>query len=306
MPRDPEPPIQFRTLYESALVCLNDYICCAAQGGPAAEEHSVSNNVVLMRRGAFCKHFGRRSAAADVNQAVFFAKDSTYRVSHPADCGDRGTVFVVAPGVLNAIVRELDPSVEDHPERPFQFVTGPCSDGVFWRHRDLVRRLESADAEPLEPFWADVTALELIADVLQAAFERKGLPTKRRRNGTDANHAERAEAAKNYLAARLCEPITLNDVARAVHASPFHLARVFRQQTGVPIHRYMTRLRLRASLERLAEGASDLSALALEFGFSSHSHYTSAFRGEFGRSPSDVRRQSSPGALREMSKNLKV
>jgi AraC-like DNA-binding protein len=301
----PENPLTFRILYDSPLVRVRDYRCCIGRGGPAAEEYSGSNDIVLMRHGAFCKHFGRRRFTADVNQAVFFAAGSTYRVSHPADCGDRGTVFVAAPRVLRDILRELDPSSDDRPERPFSFVTGPCDAGEFWRHRELVRRLESADSDPLEPLWADATALQLVADVLAAAFARHGLPRPRRRNGTEADHADRIEAAKSYLADRLGERLTLDDVARAAHASPFHLARVFRQRTGVPLHCYLTRLRLRAALERLADGANDLTTLALQLGFSSHSHFSDAFRREFGRSPSDVRR-ATRRSLREMSKNLKV
>ena len=135
---------------------------------------------------------------------------------------------------------------------------------------------------------------------------RHGVPRKPRRNGTDTDHVDRAEAAKVYLASRLGERITLDDVARAVYASPFHLARVFHQRTGVPIHRYLTRLRLRASLERLDDGANDLTELALELGFSSHSHFTDTFRREFGSPPSDLRRNNRRRTLREMSKNLEV
>lgn len=283
-------PISFHPLYESPLVSVRDYVCRAARGGPMCEETSCSNHVVLMRHGVFCKHLGRRSVTADVNQAVFFSRDTAYRVSHPADCGDRGTVFAVAPRVLNDIVRELDPSVDDHPGRPFPFVTGPCEAGLFWRHRALVQRLENAEAAPPEPLWADVTALQLTADVLEAAFTRwPRAYRKRRRDGTEADHAERTEAVKLYLASRLGERVTLDDVARAVHASPFHLARVFQRRTGVPIHRYLTRLRLRAALERLGDGADDLTAVALDFGFSSHSHFSDAFRREFGRTPSAAR-----------------
>ncbi|MGH9769987.1 MAG: helix-turn-helix transcriptional regulator [Blastocatellia bacterium] len=79
--------------------------------------------------------------------------------------------------------------------------------------------------------------------------------------------------------------LTLDDIARAVGASPFHLARLFQRRTGAPVHRYLTCLRLRASLERLADGASDLAALAFELGFSIHSHFTDSFRREFGRAP---------------------
>ena len=309
MSRQPEDPLTFRTLYQGPLVRISEYRCRAGRGGPAAEEYSDANHIVLMRSGAFCKHFGRRSITADVNQAVFFSQGSTYRVSHPADCGDRGTILSLSPRVLLDIVREHDPSVDDRPDRPFPFATGPCDPPVFRGHGELARSLTPDGSGPVDPLRTDATAIHLIADVLGAAFARHGSESgrgpgrRRRRSGTDADHAERAEAARAYLARRLGERVALDDVARAVHASPYHLARVFRERTGLPIHRYLTRLRLRAAVERLADGASDLTSIALELGFSSHSHFADAFRREFGRTPSDVRRDRGHRALRELSKN---
>lgn len=299
-----ENPLTYHLLYESPILSVRDYRCRIGRGGPAAEEYSGINNIVLMRHGAFCKHFGHRSVTADVNQVVFFSKDSTYRISHPADCGDRGTVFDLSPAVLNEIIRELDPSIDDHPEQPFPFVTGPCDSSLFWRYHEFAQRLDTSQVDSLEPLWTEVSAIQLVADVLKAAFARhgRGVPQARRRNGTDANHADCTEAVKTYLASRLSERITLDDIARAVYASPFHLARLFQQRTGIPVHRYLTLLRLRAALDQLAAGVDNLTALALELGFSSHSHFAAAFRREFGRTPSDVRRQT----LREMSKNLIV
>jgi AraC family transcriptional regulator len=286
MPSSPERPITFHTLHDGPLVAVRDYRCHSRRGGPEAEEHSRGDHIVLMRHGAFCRHFGRRSVTADVNQAVFFARGSSYRVSHPADCGDRGTVFVPAPGVLQDLLQELDPDSAGRDGSAFPFATGPCEAHVFRRHRALVQRLEARDVDPL---WVEVTALELVADVLRAAFTRHRLPRRPRRTATHADHAERAEAARAFLSSHLTERITLPDIARAAHASPFHLARLFQRHTGVPVHRYLTRLRLRAAQERLAAGAPDLTALALEFGFASHSHFTDAFRREFGESPSAVR-----------------
>jgi AraC-like DNA-binding protein len=241
-----------------------------------------------------------------VNQAIFFSKGSTVRVSHPADCGDRGTVFTLAPRVLRDIVRELDPSGDQSSDRPFPFATGPCDANAFWRHRELVQRLAAQDERPLEPLWADVTALQLSADVLAAAFRQAGVARRKQRAATDREHAERAEAAKTFLASSMGRRITLDDVAKAVHTSPFHFTRIFQQRVGVPVHRYLTRLRLRAALERLAEGCDDLTALALDLGFSSHSHFTDAFRREFGTTPSEVRRSASRRDLGRMSKNVEV
>ena len=71
------------------------------------------------------------------------------------------------------------------------------------------------------------------------------------------------------------------------------------------MHQYRSRLRLRTALERIHEGASDLTRLALELGYSSHSHITEAFRRAFGLVPSACR-QLTRRSLREMSRNLKV
>jgi AraC-like DNA-binding protein len=295
-----KPEIDFRTLYKSPLVHVSDYDCHAHESGQSAEEQSENNSIVLMRHGTFAKHFGKRQVTADVNQAVFFSKDSVYRISHPAECGDRGTVFIIAPRVLKDIIRELDPTVDEHADQPFNFVTGPCDLGIFRRHRDFVMRLEGAESEPLEHLWADETALQLVADVLDSAFDHHGKAPEVRRESTAKDHAERTEAAKTYLATRLSEAVTLNEVARAVHASPFNFARIFQQQTGLPVHRYLTQLRLRVSLERLADGESDLTNLALDLGFSSHSHFTDVFRRELGVTPSEIRKTS----IRKISKNL--
>jgi AraC family transcriptional regulator len=300
---EPQQKITYRTLYDSPLIEVHDYVCRHKACGQSADEESDANRIVLMRHGAFAKHFEKRQVTADVNQAVFFTKGSVYRVSHPTDCGDRGTTFRVAGSVLNDIIRELDPEIEARPDRPFPFVTGPCKTSIFWRHREFVRRLESAASEPLEELWADITGLQLVADVLEDAFEHSGAK-RRRRPATNADHGARTEAAKIYLASRMSEAVTLHDVASAVNASPFNFARIFQQQTGVPIHRYLTMLRLRAALERVADPHDDLTKIALDLGFSSHSHFTSLFRREFGEAPSAIRQRMSPKTLREMSKNL--
>ena len=54
--RDKE--IVFRPLYESPIVSVHDYCCHIERGGPGAEEESDANNIVLMRHGAFSRHFG--------------------------------------------------------------------------------------------------------------------------------------------------------------------------------------------------------------------------------------------------------
>jgi AraC-like DNA-binding protein len=280
--------LTFKTLYDSPMISVRDYICRDLTHDHSPEEESEVDGIVLMRHGAFARHFGKKTATADVNRSTFFAKDSVYTVSHPGDCGDRGTSFVVADSILVDIIRELDPSIDEHPDQKFPFTDGPVDAELFMRHRDFVRRLEQSEVSPLEPLWADITGLQLIADVIEAAYAHSGAKP-RKRPATLEDHAERTEAAKAYLANRIGENVTLDEVASAVACSPFNFARIFQQQTGLPLHRYLTRLRLRAALERLPD-APDITSLALELGFSSHSHFTEVFRREFGKTPSEFRR----------------
>ena len=62
---------------------------------------------------------------------------------------------------------------------------------------------------------------------------------------------------------------TLRPLAGEVAVSPFHLARGFRQAVRLPIHRYLSHLRLRVALARLTGVGGDLLTVALDCGFSS-------------------------------------
>ena len=102
-------------------------------------------------------------------------------------------------------------------------------------------------------------------------------------------HAAIAAAAKRRLAAQLDAPNRIPEIAAELGVSQFHLAHVFQKQTGLSIHRYLQRLRMATALVRLHDGEESLSRLALDLGFSSHSHFTAVFRQHFGKSPSAVR-----------------
>jgi AraC family transcriptional regulator len=300
-PRAAEAVRSFRTLHVGEAVAVRAYDCREGRCGPGAEERSATTTIVLLRRGVFCRHFGSKSAVADVNQAVFFAAGSEYRVSHPADCGDRGTILVPSERVLRDAVGQHDPAAAAHPELRLPFAAGPCDESVYLRHQALARGLQQGTQEPL---WAEETALGLVAEVVRAAYSCSGRLG--RRQSTDDDQRERIEAVRSLLASRFAEKLSLAALAKAVHSSPFHLARLFKRSTGGPIHRYQTRLRLRAALERLAEGRGDLTQLALDLGFSSHGHFTEAFRREFGRTPSQARAEAGPRGLRQRSKDLEA
>ncbi len=95
--------------------------------------------------------------------------------------------------------------------------------------------------------------------------------------------------AKAALALRLEDKFGLAELAADFGCSRYYLSRLFRREVGMSIPRYRLELRLRRAIDRLADAKGDFSRLALELGFSHHSHFTSAFRRVVGCSPSQAR-----------------
>jgi AraC-like DNA-binding protein len=90
------------------------------------------------------------------------------------------------------------------------------------------------------------------------------------------------------LEEHLADQIRLVDIGKAVGASPAYLTATFRRVEGLSLHQYLTQLRLARALAEVPY-TDNLTALALDTGFSSHSHFTAAFRRAFGCTPSQFR-----------------
>lgn len=111
------------------------------------------------------------------------------------------------------------------------------------------------------------------------------------REGTAAQQ-ELVANAKRYIASRATERIRLADVGNALGISPVYVTEVFRRVEGVPFYQYALRKRLERAIRLLPGYRADLSALALELDFASHSHFTTAFRRAFGCTPAAFRERA--------------
>jgi transcriptional regulator GlxA family with amidase domain len=197
------------------------------------------------------------------------------------------------------VVAHFEPAVVERPDEPFPFSHGPSDAASYARQREVVQAI-AAGAEP-EPLQVEETMLRVLAQVLARAYAAHGFrPPRRPRSPGHA--VEIAARVQSFVAGRLGERLTLARLGRAVASSPFELCRLFRSATGWTLHAYVLELRLRAALERVAESRSDLSAVAQDFGFASHAHFTSAFRTRFGLTPSTFRSTASGSRLRAAAK----
>jgi AraC family transcriptional regulator len=84
--------------------------------------------------------------------------------------------------------------------------------------------------------------------------------------------------------------LSVGELARIAHLSPFHFSRAFKQATGMAPHRFIIERRVAQAKQRLAHGTDSLAEIAYVTGFSSQAHLSSLFRKITGVTPKQYRR----------------
>jgi AraC family transcriptional regulator len=94
------------------------------------------------------------------------------------------------------------------------------------------------------------------------------------------------------MEAEIDSDLTLTQLAAESGYSRTHFLRMFRGATGQSPHRYLLELRLNKAESMLTNFSLSLVDIALACGFSSHAHFSTAFRSRYGVSPSAYRRRA--------------
>ncbi|HXU31731.1 MAG TPA: AraC family transcriptional regulator [Thermoanaerobaculia bacterium] len=293
------PGIDIDWLFVSSSLRISRWRCQAQSPELSGDRCQPWHVLGFTHVGAFVMQTEGRSLVVDANTVMLHSPGIPYRTAHPFGGGDRGSSLVLRPGVLREMVARYDPArVESAPET-FRFPAphAICPPKGYLLQRllfELLSRPNGADLMRIEE-----TGLSLAESAIRECF-RRVVPVKRQaRAATVRQHRECVEAAKGLLVERFREPLRLDDLALQLNVSSCHLARLFKRETGLPIHRYLNRLRLRCALEGLPECGRDLTSLAFDLGFSSHSHFSASFGQEFGLTPSQVQQIAHSGHLPE-------
>lgn len=269
-----EPSIQLPL--STQILTLRDVVCSGECRHKSAEECAQVTHLVFPYRGVYVRHVGSVDAVAEANQVVFFNADESYRISHPIKGGDACLSLMIGEPLLS----ELMP-------------TEQVRDGgalAFRRQRLRIDARAQALVAVLRHGLSRGIAETLEAETLVLTLVRRAL-------GERTSHATKASAgrqklvdrAKLVLSSDVGRRWTLAEIAAEVGVSPVYLTQVFQQVEAMPLYRYQLRLRLARALDLLGQ-YDDLTSLSMDLGFSSHSHFSSAFRQTYGRTPAQFQR----------------
>ena len=243
--------------------------------------------LVFPRTAVRIKQADRRSVIASPNHVMFYNSRQSYHREMISHRGDRCEFYAVDPETLVEALRGTGSRLTDRIESPFLHSHGPCSAEIYFLQRSLFRYCRS---EPTpDPIYVEETFLQLLARISALAEPKTNSPENVRRERTVAGRRQKVEHAVEYVSRNFQTNLGLAEIADAVDSSVFHLCRIFKASIGLSLHQYISQLRIRATLEDLFESKRCLTQVALDYGFSSHSHFTNSFRTVFGFPPSRLR-----------------
>jgi AraC-like DNA-binding protein len=265
-------------LLQTRSVKLLDVLCRGECRRESAEEYSRTTHLVFPYRGVYVRHLGSDDAVAEANQVLFFNRAEGYRVSHPVEGGDASLSLSIADGLLHELVpKEQLREGDELAFRRQRLRIDPRAQALvaLLRHGLSRRAVEILEAETL-----------VLTLVRRAVGERTSHAA-----GASPGRRKLVDRAKLVLAADLARRWTLAEIAAEVGVSPVYLTQAFQQVEAMPLYRYQLRLRLARALDLLGR-YDNLTALSLDLGFSSHSHFSSAFRQAYGRTPAEFQRSA--------------
>lgn len=180
-------------------------------------------------------------------------------------------IMYVDPELLRRVRAELTGKASDI---PFFSKTVVRDDSTARRILRLHRALENS-ASTLER-----ESLFLLA-MMQLITRHADSKTGSQSSGSENSAVVRA---REYLRANAKENITLDELANVAFLSPFHLLRVFREETGLPPHAYQTQIRIERAKQLLRDRFS-ITQTALTTGFFDQAHFSKQFKRHVGISP---------------------
>lgn len=294
-----------QTIYQGNLVQFGLFRCHPSHPsfvdtGPIRRGHLL----VFPRTCVRITHEGGNPVVANPNVVMFYNEGQSYRRAAVSQKGDWCEWFAYCPTVIADALEGYDPTAIERLDHPFALTHGPSDATSYMAQRlavDHVLTAGSADRLQIEELM-----LSVLYRVVNNAFGQKTKNHHSPRAATERSYRELVQFAQEYIATHFDQQLLLDRIAQKVHSSPYHLCRIFRQRTGVTIHKFQDQLRLRTALNQLPDSCGDLSGLAHDLGYSSHSHFSNAFRRTFGLSPSHLSKTPSAQKITELRKILIV
>ena len=140
--------------------------------------------------------------------------------------------------------------------------------------------------EHIKPSYIRIKLLELLLILTEMDFDRIKNDyvyfSKSQRNCTRQIH--------DFIVGHIKEHYTIEELAERFEISPTAMKRCFKGMYGAPVYAYLRTYRLQIAEKLLREGNLSVGEIATEIGYTNPNKFTSAFRGEYGMTPTEYKK----------------
>lgn len=171
-------------------------------------------------------------------------------------------------------------------EQPLNKVE-PCAD---IQNISMRRLFAGLAAELRTPGFASQTLVESMLMGLAVELARHMGP--RERGGQHSRSPRQVQNIIDYVMENLSSPLGVADIARDCNMSVRHVARVFKEGTGVSLGEFVARSRIALAKELLRSDGARIKEISWRCGFNSTSAFSAAFRSATGQTPKAFRSTS--------------
>lgn len=134
---------------------------------------------------------------------------------------------------------------------------------------------------PDSGFVCQAALLEMLGSLFALRYESEAM---------GRSHGEVAVIhAKRFVEAQFHRELSLEEIARHVSLSPYHLAKLFKRFTGVTPMQYQLQLRMHQAKRLLRSQLLSIKAVAAQVGYNSAPSFSRAFKREVGVAPNEFR-----------------
>jgi len=207
------------------------------------------------------------------------------------------SVLALDPAFVDKVAEQVFGLSPEH----YRFeLTERSSDSAITNIAGVLSR-EVVRAEPGSKLYAESLANILAVHLLRhyaVCADGQNLQACSMSDSAETEHTETPAAqpravaqALQFIHANYTSDLSLNEIAKAVNLSPFHVARLFKQSVGVSPHQYLIQLRVNSARSLLSAGSGEhsLAELASAVGFADQSHLTRHFKRIVGVTPRQFR-----------------
>lgn len=227
---------------------------------------------------------------------------STVTIREASFAMKQGDVLVVNSGMSHRVISEEDGILccVHFPWKLLEELVGEGSRIFFCNstvdtqrsYQQLQERFRSLVYEYVSPSLKslcrqDILLLEIL-DLLIEEYQIEALPPK----GVRVSDDLRIQQIVQYVNRNFQQNLSLSALAEELYLSPSALSRFFKKQTGIYFVDYVNQVRARFGLVELIYSDASITEIAVNSGFSNLSVFSRVFKGIYGMTPTEYRREN--------------